>query len=104
MKPHEIEALVDARVEIKVREVLTTMLGLNQTLPETKRQYYPTSQAWKLLDFDNQDQLYDAVSSGLLRLGIEVSDRRKPQSAMPRYYFNIEACQQRLAELPEKRK
>ena len=104
MKPHEIEALVDARVEIKVREILASMLGLDQKQPKAKRRFYPTSQAWKLLDFDNQDQLYDAVSSGLLRLGIEVSDRSKPQSAMPRYYFNIEACQRRLAELPEKRK
>lgn len=104
MKPNEIEALVDARIEHKVREVLVNMLGLDQKETEARRRYYPTSKAWKLLDFDSQDQLYDAINSGLLRVGTEVSDRRKPQSAMPRYYFDIEACQKRLAEPPEKRK
>ena len=104
MKPDEIEALVDARIEVKLRQLFAKVIGLEQQQFSSHRKHYPTSQAWKLLDFDNRDQLYDAVSSGLLRLGIEVSDRRKPKSALPRYYFNIEACRQRLAEPPEKRK
>ena len=85
-----------------VREVLAEMLGV-QTCPP-RCQFYPTSKAWRELGYSCQKQLYDAVNSGLLRVGYEVEDRRRPQSRLPRYYFDIERCQKRLRELPEKRK
>lgn len=86
-----------------VREILAEMLGV-QTFLTHQRKIYPTSKAWRELGYDCQQQLYEAVSCGLLRVGYEVEDRRKPQSQLPRYYFDIEFCQKRLKELPEKRK
>ena len=86
-----------------VREILAEMLGVH-TSGSHQRKFYPTAKAWQELGYDCQQQLYDAVSSGLLRVGSEVEDRRKPQSKLPRYYFDIERCQKRLKQLPEKRK
>jgi hypothetical protein len=68
------------------------------------RKTYPTTKAYKLLGYDDPDQLRNAVSTGLLRLGKEVEDRRTPRSKIARYYFDISACQSRLLERPEKRK
>jgi hypothetical protein len=85
-----------------VREILAEMLGVQTSTHQ--RKIYPTSKAWRELGYDCQQQLYEAVSCGLLRVGYEVEDRRKPQSQLPRYYFDIERCQKRLKELPEKRK
>jgi hypothetical protein len=68
------------------------------------RKTYPTTKAYKLLGYDDPDQLRNAVSTGLLRLGKEVEDRRTPRSKIARYYFDISACQSRLSERPEKRK
>lgn len=93
----------ESQLKQAVREILADMLGV-QPQQQTRRKAYPTSQAYKLLGYDSAGQLYDAVESGLLRIGREVQDRRKPQAVNARYYFDIEACQQRLAELPERRK
>jgi len=93
----------ESEIRAAVREILAEMLGVQPQQPTTRRAY-PTSQAYKLLGYDSAGQLYDAVESGLLRIGKEVQDRRKPQAVNCRYYFDIEACQKRLAELPERRK
>ena len=84
-----------------VREILAEMLGVD--VEQNQRKVYPTSKAFKLLGYDRAEQLRDAVASGLLRLGKEVEDRRQPEAKLPRYYFDIERCQKRLAALPEKR-
>lgn len=84
-----------------VREILAEMLGVD--VERNHRKVYPTSKAFKLLGYDRAEQLRDAVASGLLRLGQEVEDRRQPTAKLPRYYFDIERCQKRLAELPQKR-
>jgi hypothetical protein len=84
-----------------VREILAEMLGVDTE--RDQRKVYPTSKAFKLLGYDRAEQLRDAVASGLLRLGKEVEDRRQPDAKLPRYYFDIERCQKRLAELPQKR-
>jgi hypothetical protein len=68
------------------------------------RKTYPTTKAYKLLGYDDPDQLRNAVATGLLRLGKEVEDRRTPRSKIARYYLDISACQSRLSERPEKRK
>jgi hypothetical protein len=86
-----------------VRTILAEMLGVGGTEPTTKR-VAPTKEAIALLGYKNDEQLYDAVASGLLRLGKEVEDRRKPTGQRPRYYFDIDKCRKRLAELPERRK
>lgn len=93
----------ESQLREAVREILAEMLGVHSQ-PKPKRKFYPTSKAWGELGYDNQEQLYDAVSSGLLRVGYEVEDRRKPDAKLARYYFDIERCQQRLSQVPEKRK
>lgn len=99
-----VEKLIpESQLKQAVREILAEMLGVQPQQP-TRRRTYLTSQAYKLLGYDSPGQLYDAVGSGLLRIGKEVQDRRKPQAVNARYYFDIEACQKRLAESPERRK
>jgi hypothetical protein len=99
-----VERLIpESQLKQAVREILAEMLGVQSQQPG-RRKAYPTSQAYKLLGYDSPSQLYDAVESGLLRVGKEVQDRRKPQAVNARYYFDIEACQKRLAESPERRK
>lgn len=95
--------VTESQLREAVREILAEMLGI-QSQSKPKRRLYPTSKAWKELGYDNQVQLYDATAAGLLRVGYEVEDRRKPNAKLPRYYFDIERCQQRLSQLPEKRK
>ena len=87
-----------------VREILAEMLGVQVVQSGSQRQWYDTDPAYELLDLDEPEQLREAVRSGLLRIGYEVRDRRKPRAKLPRYQFHIERCQQRLLEKPEKRK
>jgi hypothetical protein len=91
----------ESQLKEAIREILAEMLGATV---DGSRQFYPTSKAVGILGYDNTDQLLSAVSTGLLRLGVEVHDRRKPQSQKARYYFDIEKCKKRLTQLPEKRK
>lgn len=100
----ERERLIpESQLKEAIKQALAEMLGVQPQQP-TKRKAYPTSKAYEILGYDSPGQLYDAVESGLLRLGKEVQDRRKPQAVNARYYFDIEACQKRLAEVPERRK
>lgn len=91
----------ESQLREAIREILAEMLGINGG---SERQFYPTSQATKKLGYDHPDQLLGAISSGLFRIGKEVQDRRKPNAQKARYYFDLEKCRKRLAELPEKRK
>jgi hypothetical protein len=51
------------------------------------------AEAYKILGFPSANPLYEAISSGLLRLSDgkekEVRDRRKPGAKKPRYQFHI---------------
>lgn len=94
----------ESQLKQAVREVLAEMLGLNMPeQPTPLRQWYDTDPAYHLLGLDDAEQLREAVRSGLLRLGNEVRDRRKPKGKLPRYQFHIEKCQKRLSEKPERR-
>lgn len=87
-----------------VRDVLVEMLGIGTPLQvNVQRLWYDTSSAYELLGLNDAEQLREAVRSGLLRLGHEVRDRRKPKAKLPRYQFHIEKCQKRLSERPERR-
>ncbi|NJO73290.1 MAG: hypothetical protein HC833_05675 [Leptolyngbyaceae cyanobacterium RM1_406_9] len=98
------KAIPLSQLKQAVREVLAEMLGLEfQIQAHTNRQWYDTDPAYQLLGLDDPEQLREAVRSGLLRVGHEVRDRRKPQAKLPRYQFHIENCQKRLSERPERR-
>lgn len=66
-------------------------------------EFLPTEQAYKKLGYLSYQELTKAVYNGTLRIGIEVQDRRSPDSSTARYYFNINACLKRLNTPPEKR-
>ncbi len=76
----------ESEIRAAVREILAEMLGV-QSQSKPRRKFYPTSKAWKEVGCDNQEQLYDAIASGLLRVGYEVEDRRKPSAKLARYYL-----------------
>lgn len=91
-------------VAVMVRQELAKMLGLTQQTTHPNQEWFNTSQAYSMLGYEHPKHLYDAVSSGLLRLGHEVRDRRKPGSRKAIYQFHVAKCQARLLEPPEKRR
>ena len=74
---HELERLV----EIKVRQVLSEMLGLNEA--SQAPEYLPIAKAVKALGYDSPSQIYKDMDSGLLRVGKskEVEDSPSAWSA-----------------------
>lgn len=98
---------MENREEMKslIREVLAEMLGPvigNQAEP-TER-WVSLRQAWKPLGYPSYDALYADVQSGLLRLGKEVRDRRKPGAKIARYQIDVVAVSQRLKQDPAMRR
>lgn len=98
MTPGEIEALVEAVVRRELRKLLAP---LGDTEPD---EWVDANEASKLLGLPSNRALYEAITSGLLRLGKEVRDRRLPGRKKPRYQFHIASCQKRLEQPPTKRK
>ncbi|NEQ47444.1 MAG: hypothetical protein F6K00_29450 [Leptolyngbya sp. SIOISBB] len=97
---NELERLV----EVKVRQVLSEMLGLNES--SQAPEYLPIAKAVKALGYDSPSQIYKDMDSGLLRVGKrkEVEDRRRPGRQKARYYINIPLAKKRLAEDPSRRR
>ena len=92
----EIEQIVEAKVKAIFSQLLTS--GDHKDI-----EYLPTAKAYLTLGYSSQQKLRDAISDRTLRLGIEVQDRRSPDSSYASYYFNIPACIKRLNTPPEKR-
>lgn len=78
------------------------MLGLSsQPLgPES----CPIADAAAQLGYENSAQIYKDIAAGLLRVGHEIEDRRRPGRKKPRYFVNIAAAKNRLKQNPEKRR
>ena len=92
---------LEAMVERIVKRFLAERLGLNeQTGPST----VPIAEAAKILGYSSSQAVYKDIRGGLLRVGHEVEDRRRPGKEKPRYYINIEAAKQRLQSDPERRR
>lgn len=97
-------SIPEQEIRSLVRDELSKLLGLDLNPRAVERRYYPTETAWRELGYESKRSLYNAVASGLLRVGHEVQDRRKPGAKYSTYYFDIEKCAQRLSERPERRK
>ena len=69
---------VDAIIERKVKEVLGQMLGLSNQPKEVGA--YPIAEAASRLGYEKPAQIYKDIAAGLLRVGYEVEDRRRPRS------------------------
>ncbi|MEL7359162.1 MAG: hypothetical protein AAFN40_21710 [Cyanobacteria bacterium J06560_6] len=93
---------VDAIIERKVKEVLGKMLGLPDHPQEVG--VYPITEAAPRLGYEKPAQLYKDIAAGLLRVGHEVEDRRRPGRSKPRYFIDIDAAKSRLKQIPEKRR
>ena len=93
---------VDAIIERKVKEVLGQMLGLSNQPKEVGA--YPIAEAASRLGYEKPAQIYKDIAAGLLRVGHEVEDRRRPGRSKPRYFIDITAAKTRLKQDPEKRR
>ena len=92
---------IEEMVERKVKRILADMLGLNeQAEPSIK----PIAKAFKTLGYESPQGVYKDIRSGLLRVGHEVFDRRRPGSQKPRYVIDIEAAKERLKSDPDRRR
>lgn len=102
MTPEEVEALVEAAVERKLRKLLAPLMSSEAANPDAE--WVDANEACKRLGYPSTKVLYENISSGLLRLGKEVRDRRKPGRKKPRYQFHIPSCEKRLGSDPSKRR
>lgn len=93
---------IDIIIERKVKEVLTKMLGLSSHLEEAGT--YPIPEAATRLGYENSAQIYKDIAAGLLRVGHEVEDRRRPGRKKPRYFIDIAAARTRLKQNPQNRR
>lgn len=91
-------------VEQMVKKYLTELLGVSFSSHAPQPKYLPTEQAWRELGYKNPRALYNAVQNRLLRVGIEVQDRRPSGGKNATYFFDMEKCLKRLSELPERRR
>jgi hypothetical protein len=98
------ESELQETVAAMVRIELAKMLNLSPQGGHHNQEWFNTPEAYKKLGYGSAIALYDAVATGLLRLGKEVRDRRKPGSKNPIYQFHIEKCEKRLLENPDKRR
>lgn len=92
------EDMIRAIVRDEFKKLFTPIVGTVEQ-PEV----LPLNQAYAVLGYSSPKQVYSAIDSGLLRVGIEVEDRRSPDSEKARYYLNIPKCKQRLKQKPETR-
>ncbi|NJL41952.1 MAG: hypothetical protein HC899_38860 [Leptolyngbyaceae cyanobacterium SM1_4_3] len=98
-----LEALVDAKVESKLRELLAPFVALLAG-DNSASDWVNADEACKRLGYPSTKVLYENISSGLLRLGKEVRDRRSPGRKKPRYQFHVPSCEKRLNTDPSKRR
>jgi hypothetical protein len=87
-------------VEEKIEEVLQRKSLLPK---EPVSEVVPVSKAAPLLGYSSVRPIYQDIEDGLLRVGHEVQDRRRPGSTSSRYFINIPAAKKRLAMSPEER-
>ena len=84
-----------------IRDEIAKAFGF--TNQQTDIEFTRTREAAKILGYSNYRPLYKLIDANVLRLGIEVQDRRSPDSVNADYWFNIPACKKRLNTPPEKR-
>ena len=96
--------LAEALLDVAEQLGANSQRSARQNQMRGRREWFDTAEAAALLGYDDPRQLRQAVHSGLLRLGIEVRDKRKPNAHKPRWQFHVEQCHKRLQERPEKRK
>ena len=94
------QGITEQQVRAIFRDELKKLFGFNSN-PDIE--YLPINQAYLKLGYKNVRALRYAIDSGVLRVGKEVQDRRSSDSTRPDYYFNIQACINRLNTPPEKR-
>ncbi|WP_319422175.1 hypothetical protein [Pleurocapsa sp. FMAR1] len=96
MNKAEIEAIVEAKIEAIFSRLFNYEI-------RSDVEFLPTKDAYRKLGYSSGKNLRTTVENGTFRLGIEVQDRRSPDSVYANYYFNIPACIKRLNTPPEKR-
>lgn len=101
MEPKIPLSEVEQLVELKVRQVLAEMLGVST---QAEPSVLSLKDAVIALGYQSTRQLYKDIDVGLLRVGIEVEDRRRPGAKKARYFINLPATRKRLAHPPQKRR
>lgn len=106
MTMHSLDSMLDRYlallVETKIREFLDDHTS-NQNMPFNIGEVVPLRKAASLLGYSSSRPLYHDIEEGLLRVGHEIEDRRRPGSRSPRYFVNVPAARRRLALVPEAR-
>lgn len=90
-----------------IEQLCEALRSTSQTPIQAVDQVLPLAKAAPVLGYEDssagQQQLRRAIAGGLFRVGIEVQDRRLPNSQMPVYWLDIKKCEKRLETPPEHR-
>lgn len=84
-----------------IRDEIGKAFGFSNTNSDIE--FAQTKKAAELLGYSNPRGLYRLIDDGVLRIGIEVQDRRGKGKVYADYWFNIPACKKRLNTPPGKR-
>ena len=93
--------LTEQDVRRIIRDEITKAFGIDFISSDIE--FAQTKKAAELLGYPNPRGLYRLIDDGVLRIGLEVQDRRGKDKAYADYWFNIPACKKRLNTPPEKR-
>lgn len=96
----DLESYLGKLIEAKIEEALSRC---NHHSDWHISDLMPVSKAAPLLGYSSVRPIYQDIEDGLLRVGHEVQDRRRPGSTSSRYFVDIPAAKKRLAMLPEER-
>jgi hypothetical protein len=85
------QADLETIIEAKVTQFLAERLGLH-TPEKTGRQWYRPSEAAKLLDLENPDNLHDLRLAGDLVKGHHWRDISAKNAKRPTYQYHVGSC------------
>lgn len=91
------EALRELTIAIQQQ----TLRGLQPSTNDDR--WVLSKDAWEPLGLTSYQDLHNGIASGLLRIGTEVIDIRKPGAQRPRYQVNLAKARRRLEQSQEKR-
>lgn len=94
-------SLTEGDVRIIVQDEIARLFRLNRS---TDINWLDAKEAARQLGYgEDVRPLYHLKDTGVLRIGVEIQDRRPKGSGKGVYYFNLKACEERLSTPPEKR-
>ena len=96
-----VDAIAQQTAAIERQTAIIEQMAI-ASQPDEKPNLLPLSEAWPELGYRNYRQCWRKIGSHY-RVGIEVIDRRSPDSPDPSYWLDVEKCLERDRTIPSRR-